>query len=57
MGYDQQRLISELNAQPAGTDALFGDFVRLLDAIAREPVRARNRRHGIGGPSALRALL
>jgi len=30
---------------------------RLINDVAREPVRARNRRNGIGGPGALRALL
>jgi hypothetical protein len=57
MGYDQARLLAELDAQPVGSKALAGDLLRLVNAIAREPVRARNRRHGIGGPSALRELL
>ncbi len=57
MGYDQERLLRELGDQPAGTDSLLGDFLRLINDVAREPVRARNRRHGIGGPGALRALL
>lgn len=57
MGYDQAQLLRELEALPAGTDRLLGDAVRLINAVAREPIRARNRRHGTGGPSVLRALL
>ncbi len=57
MGYDQERLLQALNSQPAGTKSLLGDSVRLINDVAREPMRARNRRKGIGGPSALRALL
>jgi hypothetical protein len=57
MGYDQARLLRELEALPTRTDGLLGDALRLFNAVAREPIRARSRRHGIGGPSALRALL
>ncbi|MGA2928732.1 MAG: sulfotransferase [Solirubrobacteraceae bacterium] len=57
MGYDLEQLLGQLDAQPAGMQSLLGDFLRLVDDVAREPVRARNRRHGIGGPGALRALL
>lgn len=57
MGYDQAHLLQELAALPACADGLLGDSLRLINAVAREPIRARNRRHGIGGPSALRALL
>jgi hypothetical protein len=57
MGYDQATLLRDLDAQPSGVDRLAGDFVRLLNAVAREPIRARNRRNGVGGPSVIRALL
>jgi hypothetical protein len=57
MGYDQAELLRDLEALPAGTDGLVGDSLRLIDALAREPIRARNRRRTIGGASALRALL
>jgi len=57
MGYDQDRLLEDLRAQPIGTESLLGDLLRLVNDVAREPVRARNRRNGVGGPSALRALL
>jgi hypothetical protein len=57
MGYDQSRLLQDLAALPVRTDGLVGDALRLMNAIAREPIRARNRRNGIGGPSALRSLV
>jgi hypothetical protein len=57
MGYDLDRLLEQLDAQPFRTHALLGDAVRLANAVAREPVRARNRRNGVGGPSVIRALL
>ena len=57
MGYDQAELLAELAALHTGTDKLAGDLLRLVNDIAREPIRARNRRLGIGGPNPLRALL
>ena len=44
-------------ALPVRTDGLIGDSLRLIDAVAREPIRVYKRRTGIGGPSPLRALL
>ena len=57
MGYDGERLQWELSSQPPGMASLLPDFGRLVDAVAREPIRARTRRHGIGGPNPLRELL
>jgi hypothetical protein len=57
MGYDGDRLQRELSSQPFGADALVGDLGRLLNDVAREPLRARTRRHGIGGPGIIRELL
>lgn len=57
MGYDQRDLLRQLDAVPTGRQSLGGDMLRLLQDVAREPIRARNIRNGIGGPSVLRALL
>lgn len=57
MGYDQAALLAELRALPVRTDGLVGDALRLIDAVAREPIRVHKRRTGIGGPNPLRALL
>lgn len=57
MGYDQQRLLEDLKRQRTGTESLVGDFIRLVNDVAREPVRARIRRSGIRGPSPLRSLV
>src|SRR5438270_13484460 len=51
MGYDQAALLGELDAQPFRTDAILGDFLSVVEDVIREPVRARNRRNTIGGPS------
>lgn len=53
MGYDGDRLVEELRSQPFSTDALVGDVGRLINDVAREPIRARNRRNGIGGPGSV----
>lgn len=57
MGYDGDTLRGELDALPVGTKALLGDAGRMIRDIAREPVRVRIRRHGIGGPNVIRQLL
>jgi hypothetical protein len=57
MGYDQERIIRELDAQPLSADCLIPDLGRLIADVAKEPARVRVRRRGIGGPNVLRELL
>jgi hypothetical protein len=56
MGYSQDALLRELAGQRRSLSGLAPDLGRLLADLAKEPVRARIRRGGIGGPSALREL-
>lgn len=57
MGYDGERILRELDALPASMRWLIPDIARLIDDVAREPVRTQMRRRGIGGPNVLRELL
>ncbi len=57
MGYDGEALIDQLDALPLGTSLLLEDLGSLIGDIAREPVRVRMRRRGIGGPNVIRELL
>ena len=57
MGYDRDELLRELDGQPSSMASLLPDVASLLDDLAREPVRVRMRRQGIGGPNAIRELL
>ena len=56
MGYERDRLLDELSSQPLRFSSLLADLSRFAGDVAKEPVRARARRHGIGGPSVLREL-
>jgi Sulfotransferase family len=57
MGYDADELVEQLDSQPLSTSLLLGDLRSLVGDIAREPVRVRMRRRGIGGPNPIRELL
>lgn len=57
MGYDGARLVAELAAGPLETASLLPDLASLLNDIAREPIRVRARRGGVGGASVIRELL
>jgi Sulfotransferase family len=57
MGYDEGELRRALEAQPAGADSLGPDLRRLFVDLAKEPVRARVRGGGIGGPNPIRELI
>jgi Sulfotransferase family len=57
MGYDGGRIIQELNSQPTSINCLVPDLGRLVSDVAKEPIRIRIRRRGIGGPNVLRELL
>lgn len=57
MGYDGEALIDQLDALPPGTSLLLEDLRCLIGDVAREPVRVRMRRRGIGGPNPIRELL
>lgn len=57
MGYDQRRLIAELDSHPASGASLLPDLASLVNDLAREPVRARMRRDGVGGRSVISELI
>jgi Sulfotransferase family len=57
MGYDAEQMLRELDAQPFSADGLLGDAGRLLADVAKEPLRVRLRRQGLGGPNPIRELL
>jgi Sulfotransferase family len=57
MGYDAKQIIRDLNAQPTSAKALIPDLGRLLSDVAKEPIRIKVRRSGIGGPNVIRELL
>jgi len=57
MGYDADQLTKQLDSQPLRTSLLLEDLRSLVGDVAREPVRVRMRRHGIGGPNVIRELL
>jgi hypothetical protein len=57
MGYDIDGLMQELDSQPSATASLAPDLRRLIIDVAKEPVRVRIRRNGIGGPNVIRELL
>lgn len=57
MGYDGETLRRELDALPSTTKSLLPDVGRLIVDVAKEPIRVRLRRQGLGGPNAIRALL
>jgi Sulfotransferase family len=57
MGYDRRALVADLASQPYCSASLLPDIRRLAVDLAKEPVRARMRRNGIGGPNVVRELL
>ncbi|MGA2455492.1 MAG: sulfotransferase [Solirubrobacteraceae bacterium] len=57
MGYDYERLRSDLDSQPASTSALLPDLKRLVEDVAKEILRVRTRSPSIGGPNVIRELL
>jgi hypothetical protein len=57
IGYDAEEIARELDAQPPALRGLSGDIGRLVLDVAKEPVRVRLRRGGVGGPNVIRQLL
>ncbi len=57
MGYDRERLVSELDAQPPGFDDFAVDLGRSLKDVLKEPIRVRTSARQVGGPSAIRELI
>lgn len=57
MGYDADELIEQLDSQPLSTSLLLEDLRSLVGDVAREPLRVRMRRRGVGGPNPIRELL
>lgn len=57
IGYDGVQINRELDAQRTTISSLAPDLGRLLIDVAKEPVRVRVRRRGIGGPNVIRELL
>ncbi len=57
MGYSARELVAALDAQPPRFVAFGSDLGQLAIDLAKEPVRARIRRGGVGGPNSIRELL
>jgi Sulfotransferase family len=57
MGYDGDELLRELDAQPTTLTSFIPDLGRLVVDVAKEPVRVRLRRQGLGGPNVIRELM
>jgi hypothetical protein len=57
MGYDFAQLEHELDSQAANLDSLAGDLGRLLEDVAKEPLRVRTRSRRLGAPHVIRELL
>jgi hypothetical protein len=57
IGYDGGEIMHELDSQPTTIASLAADLGRLVVDVAKEPVRVRIRRDGIGGPNVIRELL
>jgi hypothetical protein len=57
MGYSLERLVGELDAQPAGAKYLLRDLGSAALDLAKEPLRPEVQRSGLGGPNVIRALL
>jgi hypothetical protein len=57
MGYDQERMLSELDSLPTSFESVLPDAMRTLLDVAKEPIRVRTRNRRVGTPSAIRELL
>ncbi|HTA36328.1 MAG TPA: sulfotransferase [Solirubrobacteraceae bacterium] len=57
MGYDQAALLAQLDDAPVGAGALIGDLRRLVEDVAKEPIRVRTRGRWTGAPPVIRELL
>jgi hypothetical protein len=57
MGYDLDRIVGELDAQPASLDSFAPDLWRAAKDVAKEPIRIRTRSRKLGTPSVIRELL
>jgi hypothetical protein len=57
MGYDQGRLLAELEALPRSFEGAGSDLWRAAKGIAREPIRVRTRNRRLGTPNVVRILL
>jgi Sulfotransferase family len=57
MGFDARELIRELDARPFTSKSLISDIRIFMGDVVKEPVRVWIRRNGLGGSSAIGALL
>ncbi len=57
MGYDQERMLAELDELPLDFASVLGDARRAIADVAKEPIRVRTRRRRIGEPNVIRELL
>jgi Sulfotransferase family len=57
MGYDHERLLRDLDSQPATLDGVASDLWESVKDIAKEPIRVRTRTRRLGSPSVIRELL
>jgi hypothetical protein len=57
MGYEQKRMLSELDSLPTSFESVLPDTMRTLLDVAKEPIRVRTRNRRVGTPNAIRELL
>jgi hypothetical protein len=57
MGYDMDRIVSELDAQPRSFESVLPDLWQAMKDVAKEPVRVRTRGRRVGTPSVIRKLI
>jgi Sulfotransferase family len=57
MGYDLDRLLTDLDSLPRSTDSLGVDLWEAIKDLAKEPIRVRTRTRRIGSPHVIRELL
>lgn len=57
MGYDQARLIEELNDLPTSFESMPPDIWRAVVDVVKEPLRVRTHNRRVGTPNVIRELL
>jgi hypothetical protein len=57
MGYDEERMLAELDSLPTSYESVLPDTMRALLDVAKEPIRVRTRNRRVGTPNAIRELL
>jgi hypothetical protein len=57
MGYELDRLLAELDAQPISFESFGPDLGRSVKDVLKEPIRTRTQGRRIGTPSVIRTLI